>query len=482
MSLFAGEHLAALERERDRLEALLDGDPSWRALCGLPADDGSDRAGACAREAERARLEAALDANRIYRVRRKLVEAIEILGGTDGAAAPGAPAEAAPGPPATSGGGIADRIVLIDTPGEALRTRVEVEPGALQSPARPEHARAGGPEASAAAILLALASAARASASGGRAPVGKGGVATAPSSPRPGLPTSVAVDRLELIRGIDAGLAARLHQLGVRRFADIAAWTAADIARLERPLGDLAARIHAECWIEQAAVLAADRETRHAARMRRGEWTALVTPPAEPTLEPATIARVEGLPAPAIPAPVEGRNGATPHLDLADALERVAEASMQVAESDPSIRLIARLARRGDASSIEAVPAPAASRGAHSAPPLLPPPLPEPREAPAGPESESVLELDVGEADVAIARGGAAPGSGTQSGSRRADPARSSGFDGDSYAGYRCRIEEASVEIVRPLDPEGQLDVDQATAGSGERMSIASRFLKALGE
>lgn len=62
-------------------------------------------------------------------------------------------------------------------------------------------------------------------------------------------------DDLTRIRGIDAGTAARLAAVGVQTFRDIAAWTAADVARVNGLL-DLGRRLHRENWIEQAALLA----------------------------------------------------------------------------------------------------------------------------------------------------------------------------------------------------------------------------------
>lgn len=61
-------------------------------------------------------------------------------------------------------------------------------------------------------------------------------------------------DDLTRIVGIDSELAQRLAAQGVHTFADMAAWRAADVARLAKELG-LGRRISSENWIEQAALL-----------------------------------------------------------------------------------------------------------------------------------------------------------------------------------------------------------------------------------
>ncbi|PAQ09665.1 hypothetical protein [Mesorhizobium temperatum] len=57
----------------------------------------------------------------------------------------------------------------------------------------------------------------------------------------------------------------KLHDLGVRTYAQIAAWTAADIKRIEDVL-QFDGRIERERWIEQAKLLAAGDEKEFARR------------------------------------------------------------------------------------------------------------------------------------------------------------------------------------------------------------------------
>jgi hypothetical protein len=84
---------------------------------------------------------------------------------------------------------------------------------------------------------------------------------------------------LALIEGIDRLTAERLILLGVKSFADIAAWTKADVERWRTRLG-LDDRIDTDSWIAQAAKLAIGTETAYAGQVRRGEITPFAKPAA----------------------------------------------------------------------------------------------------------------------------------------------------------------------------------------------------------
>ena len=62
-------------------------------------------------------------------------------------------------------------------------------------------------------------------------------------------------DDLKVISGVGPKLEQVLNGMGVTRYADIAAWTAADVARIEAELG-LDGRIARDGWVEQAKGLA----------------------------------------------------------------------------------------------------------------------------------------------------------------------------------------------------------------------------------
>jgi predicted flap endonuclease-1-like 5' DNA nuclease len=91
-----------------------------------------------------------------------------------------------------------------------------------------------------------------------------------------------------------------LNQLGVRGFADIAGWRAADIARISSAL-NFKGRIEHENWIEQAQILAHGGETYFSSRKRQSELG---------TAEPAAVAASAPLPRPSEPsAATSGRAG-----------------------------------------------------------------------------------------------------------------------------------------------------------------------------
>lgn len=63
-------------------------------------------------------------------------------------------------------------------------------------------------------------------------------------------------DDLTRIKGVGPKLRARLGELGVTRFDQIANWTDADIARIDASLGTFAGRPTRDNWVEQAKLLA----------------------------------------------------------------------------------------------------------------------------------------------------------------------------------------------------------------------------------
>jgi NADH-quinone oxidoreductase subunit E len=67
-------------------------------------------------------------------------------------------------------------------------------------------------------------------------------------------PPAEPADDLERIRGIGPVLCQRLNKLGITTFAQIAAFTEADVARIDEVL-DFKGRIAREDWVEQAKAL-----------------------------------------------------------------------------------------------------------------------------------------------------------------------------------------------------------------------------------
>lgn len=63
-------------------------------------------------------------------------------------------------------------------------------------------------------------------------------------------------DDLQRIKGVGKALERRLRELDVRTFAQIAAWTDADVERIEAGLNSIPGRIERDRWVEQAKKLA----------------------------------------------------------------------------------------------------------------------------------------------------------------------------------------------------------------------------------
>lgn len=80
------------------------------------------------------------------------------------------------------------------------------------------------------------------------------------------VPHDDSADDLARIKGVGPKLVALLHDLGITRFAQIAAWSEADIDRIDLQLGRFQGRIRRDNWVEQASLLAAGDPAAHAAR------------------------------------------------------------------------------------------------------------------------------------------------------------------------------------------------------------------------
>ncbi len=68
---------------------------------------------------------------------------------------------------------------------------------------------------------------------------------------------SASGDDLSRIKGLGPKLKALLAELGVNSFAQIAAWSDEDLAKIDAQLGTFAGRPERDNWIEQAKMLAA---------------------------------------------------------------------------------------------------------------------------------------------------------------------------------------------------------------------------------
>lgn len=71
------------------------------------------------------------------------------------------------------------------------------------------------------------------------------------------VPDAAEPDDLTRIKGVGPKLSARLNELGIRRYDQIAAWTDEDIARIDPQLGAFQGRIVRDNWVDQCRYLAA---------------------------------------------------------------------------------------------------------------------------------------------------------------------------------------------------------------------------------
>ncbi len=62
-------------------------------------------------------------------------------------------------------------------------------------------------------------------------------------------------DDLTRIKGLGPKISTALKALGITRYAEIAAWSEADVARIDAQLGAFAGRATRDNWIEQAKLL-----------------------------------------------------------------------------------------------------------------------------------------------------------------------------------------------------------------------------------
>ena len=170
------------------------------------------------------------------------------------ASAPETAPRAVPGSPPPK----AFRRADVDAPGDAAAA----EPVAEAEPPRPAPVKAadapprttiGEPVSAAAAVAAAVAE--------------RMAVPTPPIAPEPADTTG---DDLTRVRGIDGELAAKLNELGVAQYADIAAWSSNHVRTISEALG-FSGRIERENWIEQARILASGGHTDFSRRFERGE-------------------------------------------------------------------------------------------------------------------------------------------------------------------------------------------------------------------
>lgn len=94
---------------------------------------------------------------------------------------------------------------------------------------------------------------------------------TAPSGDaRPKAPAADAPDDLKQIKGIGPKLEELLHDNGVTRFDQIAAWGEAEIDHFADLIGRMGGRIRSDDWVAQARALSRGEETEFSKRVEEG--------------------------------------------------------------------------------------------------------------------------------------------------------------------------------------------------------------------
>jgi NADH-quinone oxidoreductase subunit E len=82
--------------------------------------------------------------------------------------------------------------------------------------------------------------------------------------------TPAGPDDLKQLSGVGPALEKKLHAAGVTTFAQIAAWTDAQVAAMDEQMG-FRGRIERDGWVAQARILAAGGETEFSKRVEDGE-------------------------------------------------------------------------------------------------------------------------------------------------------------------------------------------------------------------
>jgi predicted flap endonuclease-1-like 5' DNA nuclease len=187
---------------------------------------------------------------------------------------------------------------------------------------------------------------------------------TLPAASSPSVSSGVAVgggvaaasgtDDLKRIRGIGPDLEASLQRMGIRRYTDVAAWTAGDVDKISKSLG-FKGRIEHENWIEQAQVLAKGGETAFSRRYDRGDMETVPAPkPQPPIAAPKTVA----VPVASVPPPATRAESAPP-ASIGAAAAAAAAAAVAAAAAAAASRSPAQPPKPAPASAPAATAAPA---------------------------------------------------------------------------------------------------------------------------
>ena len=188
---------------------------------------------------------------------------------------PSAPPAAVPAPPVAPVAKVATPPKLMDDPAPATKTskakvQAPLKAAATQKApaAKPAPAKAAAPKATMAKAATAKVAAPKAAAPKTAAPKAVAPKTAAPKAAtakvaapkvkaaKPAAKVSIP-DNLELLKGVGPKVNNMLKGLGITSFAQVASWTAADVAEIDGKLGAFAGRITRDNWIDQAQLLVA---------------------------------------------------------------------------------------------------------------------------------------------------------------------------------------------------------------------------------
>lgn len=171
---------------------------------------------------------------------------------------PPVPPTAVPAPPVMPVSPVAKTAVppkLMDDPAPASKTAKAQAQAPLKGAATKKAPTPKAPTPKAAAPKAAVAKVAAPKAAV-KPTVAKVKAEAAPKAAK-AAPKSSIPDNLELIKGLGPKVNSLLKGLGVTSFAQVASWTAADVAEMDGKLGAFAGRITRDNWVDQAQLLSA---------------------------------------------------------------------------------------------------------------------------------------------------------------------------------------------------------------------------------
>lgn len=92
-----------------------------------------------------------------------------------------------------------------------------------------------------------------------------------PAATKAAKPAKAKPDDLKQIKGVGPKLEQLLHENGITQFAQIAAWTDAQIDDFAEKIGSMGGRIRSDDWLAQAKILAEGGSTEFAQRVKKGD-------------------------------------------------------------------------------------------------------------------------------------------------------------------------------------------------------------------